>query len=136
MDGVKEQAWRKSSTVFNNFLDVQEIYAPLNDRNYLTRSQGEKLRNKLIDNDTKINDLLAWMPTKGGTWFADFVGALNETKNGTGHAQIIEALQKNLYLAAAENDISQQTVDGEVAGTTISYIAGCVIATITNYFQT
>ena len=116
MRSLRERAWRKSSVEFTNYLDVGQIYAPLNSRNCLTVPQGAKLRNDVIGSATKINDLMAWMPAKGGKWFEDFVGALNETKTGTGHATIIEALQKNLYEAAKELEISQEVVDSEVSG--------------------
>ena len=120
MQSVRDRAWRKSSPEFNAHLDVKEIYVPLNSRGYLTTAQGEELRNNVIDSSTKINDLMAWMPTKGGNWFAGFVAALNETKSGTGHATIIKALQKNLYEAAKESKISQEVVYGEVSGKPIS----------------
>ena len=123
LERLKELAWRKSSTEFNNYLNVETIYVPLNSRNCFTGPQCQELLNDSISSFKKINDLLGWMPGKGGNWFADFVSALNETKNGTGHAEIIKALQKNLYEAAKENDpeISQDTVDSEVAGKSGNY---------------
>ena len=39
---------------------------------------------------------MEWMPAKGGSWFADFVDMLKQTKTGTGHSTIIQALKDNL----------------------------------------
>ena len=116
MDNVKKIAWCKSNVVINECLNVKEVFVHLNCRGCLTHHEVEELQIESKTDSHKKKNLLMWMPTKGRKWLAHFVGALKETTNGTGHAQIIEALQKNLYEAAREEGISQRIVDAEAAG--------------------
>ena len=120
MDRIKEQAWIKTSKEFRNYLDVKEMYVHL--RSHLTKPQSDSLRNVYKENDEKINELMDWMPAKGGRWFANFVNILKETKDGTGHLMIIKALKDNLYKESNEqNEISQEAVEAEITGTYISF---------------
>lgn len=116
---IKERAWFKTSVEFKEYLDINEIYASLVARGYLTGPQKKQLLSNYVDSYTKIKNLMEWMPSKGGDWFAGFVGALNDTKSGTGHLSIINDLRDNLYEAAKESNISHETIEGEVTGKSV-----------------
>jgi len=105
---AKEEAWVKTSETFRKYLDINQIYPYL--RHHLTNDEGEILRSNFRLRNEKVDGLIAWMPTKGGSWFEDFVVILNKTKNGTGHAEIIDALQRNLDEEYDQNGIPRITV--------------------------
>ena len=96
MERLKDQAWHKATQKFRQHLDVTEIYGHLCSRSYLTGTQKEKLRSPSVKRYENIDELMEWMPAKGGSWFADFVSMLKQTTTGTGHSTIIQALKDNL----------------------------------------
>ena len=110
-----ERAWFATSTVFTNHLDVDQIYACL--CMYLTGPEKDTLRSRSVGPHQKIQDLMAWMPRKGGSWFVDFVGVLKKTKQATGHSTIIEALKGNLRECAKQKEIFQETIENTITGT-------------------
>ena len=102
---------------------MNEIYSRLCGSGCLTDSQKEKLRSRSVRTYEKIDDLMAWMPAKGGSWFADFVEMLKQTKSGTGHSTIIQALKSSLREVHAEqNEIPQEKIEEEITGTYIATI--------------
>ena len=107
---VKQLAWHKTSVDFRQCLNVTEIYAHL--RVHLTDEQAEKLLSENV-RTSKIDQLMEWLPAKGDTWFEDFVGILRKTTDGTGHATIIDALQRNLYEVCEENKVPKAKFSGD-----------------------
>ena len=114
MEKAKEAAWYKTAENFKKYLNLDEIYSSL--RASLTSEQAEKLRNKLTGREEKINELMEWIPAKGGDWLKEFVDILNKTKAATGHSSIVVALRSNLYIACKENEIPLAEVEAEVVG--------------------
>lgn len=126
MEELKERAWHKANADFVKYLDLDEVYSPL--ACHLTDEQRGELRNTYKGRNLKIHDLMEWMPGKGGNWFTDFAKILKETKTGTGHEMIIEALQKSMYeVCDGQNKISREEVASEIAGNVNILECQCII---------
>ena len=110
-----ESAWFATSTVFNNHLDVNQIYSEL--CVYLTGQERTDLLHQWVGPHQKIQNLMAWMPRKGDNWFVNFVDVLKKTKQATGHSTIIEALKGNLRECAKQKGISQEAIENAITGT-------------------
>jgi len=108
---AKKEAWFKTHDQFREYLNISEIYSKL--RQHLTDDQANTLRFTSVTNQTKVDSIMDWTPGKGGSWFEDFVDILDKTKNGTGHAEIICALQRNLDEECDRNGIPRITVAGK-----------------------
>jgi len=108
---AKEEAWVKTSEELRNYLDINEIYPYL--LPHLMNHEAEILRSNYRSRNEKVDSLMAWIPTKGGSWFEDFGDILDKTKRATGHADIIGALQRNLDEVYHQNGIPLIIVAGK-----------------------
>ena len=73
-------------------LDLTEIIPQLNSKGMLTKEDNEILENDYFTRTKKIRYLLDVLPRKKATFLDDFMYCLGTTTDGTGHADIAEAL--------------------------------------------
>ena len=111
---LEETAWKRTHPDLKQCLNVGEVHCHLTP--YLTYAESADLLGNRFSEQEKISKIVMWMPTKGGDWFAIFVGILKKTTHGTGHRTIVDALQKNLLEVFRENNIAEEEVDSKIKG--------------------
>ena len=101
--GVSEYARKamvlnKCIKYIQNFLDIDAVLPPLIQKDMLTTEESETLSdiNNHYTRKKKINYLTMILPRKGFQWFENFIAALTESSNGTGHMDVVRALNREL----------------------------------------
>ena len=97
-DVRKEIVLEKCITFIRDFLDLDAILPLLIKKSMLTNDQKEAFNdmNNRYTREKKINHLMTILPQKGFQWFENFIAALIESSHGTGHMDIVRALNREL----------------------------------------
>ena len=76
-------------------LDIPTILPHLNSKGLLTQKDTQMLLNRSITDVEKVQHLLDVLPRKDRGSFKKFKECLRKTQQGTGHGDILRALQEN-----------------------------------------
>ena len=79
----------------NQYLNIGLIQTSLRSKGTLTDEEMEQLLDlsiKGLDRAVIVETLMKYMKSKGGEGMTNFMSALEETQDGTGHATIIQIL--------------------------------------------
>lgn len=109
------EAFQKCSVEIIKKLDVKEITPYLNSHGLLTQHDLQTLLNKITTVEDKSLYLLEALPRKD-RFFEKFLDCLHQTKFGTGHGAIHEALLTNYRNSQVDVSAvfsSVQTTDSE-----------------------
>ena len=79
----------------NQYLNIGLIRLSLRAKGALTIEEAEYLLDKGLDRATVIETLMKYIKSKGGEGMMNFMSALEETQDGTGHGDIIQILNED-----------------------------------------
>ena len=82
----------------NQYLNIDLIRISLRAKGTLTVEETEQLLDltiKGLDRATVIETLMKYIKSKGGEGMMNFMSALEETQDGTGHGDIIQILNED-----------------------------------------
>ena len=98
-----------------NFLDLEQIFPYLNQRNLLTDTEREELHSSVdvYNRNQKIARLVSWLPKKGSDGLQRFVFCLRSSVEGTAHQELADILQKAAQEVAAKRG---DTITGNKVG--------------------
>ena len=117
-----------------NFLDLHQILPSLIQKGMLTTEERETLydMNNRYTRENKINHLIMILPRKGFQWYERFIAALTESSNGTGHMDVVRALNRELAgsdsppLKRSRSESKWQP--SEISGATSEFVESTVAA--------
>ena len=89
---LEKQAFQKCSVIITDQLDISEILPHLISHGLLTDKDRQTLLNKVLTSVEKTHYLLDVLPRKDSGFFETFIFCLCQSKNGTGHGDIVKAL--------------------------------------------
>ena len=97
---------RASHPLITRHCDPDRLVGSLSAQNLLTNNDRYKLTNPLVTPLRRLNELVEWLPRKGGNWFERFASAIANTveegnsPNTDGHVivlrYLLEEAQKGL----------------------------------------
>jgi len=92
--------------------DPDQLVGPLSAQQLLTSNQRYTLNNQLLTPLQRLNELMEWLPRKGGNWFERFATALATPREGVipatdGHVIVL----KKLWEKAEQGVLVQQSND-------------------------
>ena len=106
---LEKVAFQKCSVAIVDKLDVLTILPHLNSNGLLSQNDLEMLLNMAFTTVQKAHHLLGALPRKE-RFFEKFKLCLHQTKDGTGHGEILEALSEcyneEVRKANSQNDAS------------------------------
>ena len=73
---------RECHPLITQYCDPDQLVGPLSAQHLLTSSESYTLKNQLLPPLHRLNDLVDWLPRKGGNWFERFAIALASSKKG------------------------------------------------------
>ena len=89
---LEKQAFQNCSVIITDHLDISAILPHLNAHGLLADKDLQTLLNQVITNVEKAHYLLDILPRKDSGFFETFIFCLCQSKNGTGHGDIVKAL--------------------------------------------
>ena len=87
-----------------NFLDLEQIFPYLNQKNLLTDMEREELHGLVYNRNQKIRKLVSWLPKKGSDGLQRFVVCLRSSVEGTAHQELADALQEAAQEVVVKRD--------------------------------
>ena len=90
---------RECHPLITRHCDPDQLVGPLSAQHLLTSSEIYTLKNQLIAPLHRLNDLVEWLPRKGGDWFERFAIALASPKEGIipgtdGHVIVLKKIRE------------------------------------------
>ena len=110
-----KNAFQKCSVIIVNNLDISAILPHLNSNGLLTQKDTQVLLNKSTTAVDKAEYLLEALPRKDCGSFKKFKDCLHKTQHGTGHGDILKALQKCYREEVKNSQVLQSRSDKKVA---------------------
>ena len=92
---LEKNAFRKCSVIIVENLDIPTILPHLNSKGLLTQKDTQMLLNRSITDVEKVQHLLDVLPRKDRGSLKKFKECLHKTQQGTGHGDILRALQES-----------------------------------------
>ena len=89
---LEKIAFNKCSVKITQNLDIAAVLPHLNSYGLLTEKDLQTLLNKYLTDVEKANYLLDILPRKEHGFFETFIFCLCQSKDGTGHGDIVKAL--------------------------------------------
>ena len=88
---------RECHPLITRHCNPDELVGPLSAQHLLTNDQVYTLKNRLLPPLQRLNELMEWLPRKGGNWFERFATALASVKEGIipttdGHVTVLKKL--------------------------------------------
>ena len=80
-----------------NHINFKSLTPGLNKYEIFTRDEMEYFMNVYHTDSDKVNRLIMWLPTKAGRGIHNFVRALKEAEEHSGHLEIVNDLHKDIY---------------------------------------
>ena len=71
-----------------------ELVGPLSAQHLLTSNETYILKNQLLPPLQRLNELVEWLPRKGGNWLERFSDALAAIPYNGGHVTVLEKIRK------------------------------------------
>ena len=69
-----------------------ELVGHLSAQHLLTSNERYTLANQLLTPLQRLNELVEWLPRKGGNWFERFANALAAIPNPGGHVTVLQKM--------------------------------------------
>ena len=101
VDNNREEQYRRilreCHPLVTDKCDPDELVGPLSAQHLLTRSEVFTLQNRHLSPLQRLNELMEWLPRKGGNWFERFAIALATRREGVipatdGHVIVLKSL--------------------------------------------
>jgi len=108
-ESVEERLLQECAVIITRKLDISTILSYLLQSGLLTRKDQQFLLNPMRTDDDKVYYLLYNLPRKADGWFDSFLECLRDSKEGTGHKDIVDALEAKLKEARRQSCLNIPT---------------------------
>ena len=81
-----------------DYINFESLIPHLHKYKIFTGHEMEYFMNEYHSDSDKINKLIIWLPKKEGKGIHNFVRALKEAKEHSGHLEIVKEFHKDIYL--------------------------------------
>ena len=85
----------------NDYINFETLIPLLNKYKIFTKVQMKYFANKYHSDSDKVTNLIEWLDAKNGIGIHNFVRALKEAEEHSGHLVIVENLHKNVCISSS-----------------------------------
>ena len=105
---MEESAFQECSAIIDDKLDISEILPQLITHRLLTKKDHQMLLTSTILPVEKVHYLLNVLPRKETGFLVKFMCCLWQTRDGTGHGDIVDALLAKYKETSKRNFIAKE----------------------------
>ena len=85
---------RECHPLITRYCNPLELVGPLSAQHLLTSNETYILNNQLLPPLQRLNELVEWLPRKGGNWLERFANALADIPPPGGHVTVLQKIRQ------------------------------------------